>query len=249
MIILIRKGKCMDQTIKNGRSSQGKFTRPYSIDRELTTFIDALPSGERSRFVNHLLFQGVEIEKLSGRYYTYLLMRPDGSVFYVGKGQDNRIDQHELEAKKGIQSEKCDVIRAIWEQGGEIIKQKVGFFDKEEDAHALEMALIDFFGNEKLTNKTKGTGDPNSLTMRLTGTDRETIERLKLVYKSSTDSDAVRALLQLVAFIPTDLMASVQMLAQQDTRTINQEIIVLLGEAVAARKNHQDWLSYAKPVE
>lgn len=116
-----------------------------TIDRKIAEFIDSLPDGDRSKFVNGLLKQGVELEKFLGRFYNYVLMRPDGSVFYVGKGTGNRIDQHEIEARNGVQSYKCRVIRQVWAEGGEIIKQKIAFHDTEEDAYQLEMLLIDFF--------------------------------------------------------------------------------------------------------
>jgi hypothetical protein len=146
----------MEKKRGRGRPSQDKMMRPYTLDRKIVEFVDSLPDGDRSRFVNRLLLQGTEIEKLAGKYYTYVLLRPDGSVFYVGKGQGNRIDQHEEEARKGGESHKCNVIRKIWSEGGEVIKQKIAFFDDDEDACQLEVLLIDFFGRDTLTNRTNG---------------------------------------------------------------------------------------------
>jgi hypothetical protein len=139
-----------------GRPSQDKVIRPYTIDRKIAEFIDSLPDGERSRFVNNILVRGIEGEKLPGKYYAYVLMRPDGSVFYVGKGTGNRINEHEGEARNGAQSHKCNIIRKVWSEGGQIIKQKVAFFDDEEEAYDLEISLIAFFGLENLANKRNG---------------------------------------------------------------------------------------------
>jgi len=64
------------------------------------------------------------------RYYVYALAYPqdyydDGSdlggiVFYIGKGTDDRIDSHEMEAgnRSSIcHCKKCKVIRKIWTDG------------------------------------------------------------------------------------------------------------------------------------
>lgn len=39
-------------------------------------------------------------------FYVYTLAYPDSKVFYVGKGTGKRIDDHEREARKGVQSYK-----------------------------------------------------------------------------------------------------------------------------------------------
>src|SRR5258708_37431663 len=85
-------------------------------------------------------------------YYVYTLAKPDGTVFYVGKGKGHRITQHEYDARKGIQSAKCDVIREIWATGGEVTKTKHGEFVKESDALSYESYLIKTY-RDTLTNE------------------------------------------------------------------------------------------------
>lgn len=95
---------------------------------------------------------------VSQRFYVYTLAYPDGTVFYVGKGKGKRIYLHEVEARAGKQSYKCNVIRKIWAQGGKIIRQKIAFFDEGSEALAFEQQLIASFGRENLTNRTDGGG-------------------------------------------------------------------------------------------
>ena len=59
------------------------------------------------------------------RFYTYELVDSlTDEVFYVGKGTKARMDMHEWETRKGVQSTKCEKIRSIWASGGHIIKRK-----------------------------------------------------------------------------------------------------------------------------
>ncbi len=87
-------------------------------------------------------------------HYVYTLAYPDGKVFYVGKGIDNRIDDHERDARKGVKSHKCNVIRKIWASGEQIIKTILARFDTHKEALAYEVALIFFM--DDLTNLTYG---------------------------------------------------------------------------------------------
>lgn len=88
-------------------------------------------------------------------YYVYQLIDSrDNKVFYVGKGKKNRIDCHEKEAIKGVQSYKCNKIRSIWDDGHKVIKQKVAYFNDEKFAYIHEADLIAEHGIENLTNVT-----------------------------------------------------------------------------------------------
>jgi len=97
------------------------------------------------------------IEKL--RYYVYLLIDPrNNKVFYVGKGKGNRINQNLLGAldDRTKEGEKINRIREI-EKTGQKIKNVILRHDlDEEEAFAVESAMIDFLGMNNLTNIVNG---------------------------------------------------------------------------------------------
>lgn len=93
------------------------------------------------------------------QFYVYTLAYPDGKVFYVGKGQGNRINQHEHEARTGkdiTNKHKVGVIRKIWAGGGEVVKEKIYETYDEQEALEVEQALIASIGRSNLTNLTDG---------------------------------------------------------------------------------------------
>lgn len=94
-------------------------------------------------------------------FYVYTLGRPDGTVFYVGKGHGKRIREHEQQARAGHRSHKCNTIRQIWSQGGQVVKTKVAFFECEDAAFTFERELIAYYGRENLTNLTDGGEGPS----------------------------------------------------------------------------------------
>lgn len=88
-------------------------------------------------------------------FYVYRLIDPrSGSVFYVGKGQKNRIHQHEKDALKavGVCSEKIKRIKDIWAAKCEVQKEFVAYFWDEQDAYDFETDLIEEIGLSNLTN-------------------------------------------------------------------------------------------------
>lgn len=91
-----------------------------------------------------------------GVHYVYVLFRPDGRPFYVGKGQGHRMFDHDAEARSGFPSHKCNVIRKIWSQGGTIRREIVFETSIAADALAREIELIAHYGRPPLTNKTAG---------------------------------------------------------------------------------------------
>lgn len=96
------------------------------------------------------------------RFYVYTLSyppelaRPDGSVFYVGKGTGRRIHRHEEEARRGHDCHKCNVIRKIWRVGGQVVKAIVLETLDEQAALDHERALIAAYGRDNLCNLTDG---------------------------------------------------------------------------------------------
>jgi excisionase family DNA binding protein len=96
-------------------------------------------------------------------WYVYALVRPDtDEIFYIGKGSVHvggvdRIDNHEEEARKGVRSRKCDIIRELWARGIQVQKWKLYETDSEADALQYERTLITFMNaNGKLTNIRNG---------------------------------------------------------------------------------------------
>lgn len=95
------------------------------------------------------------------KYYVYTLAYPDGRVFYVGKGQGDRIHEHELEARRSYLpqvSAKVRVIREIWASGGKVVKTKVFETDNEQEANEHEQQVIAQCDKRYLTNQTRGGG-------------------------------------------------------------------------------------------
>lgn len=95
----------------------------------------------------------------SKTHYVYTLSYPPigehaSEVFYVGKGTKSRLFMHEDEAASGTQSRKCDIIRSIWSQGGQVLKTIVYSTKVEMDALVYEWVLINMvFPPGTLTNE------------------------------------------------------------------------------------------------
>jgi hypothetical protein len=98
------------------------------------------------------------------RFYVYILARPNGKVFYVGKGQGKRVFGHEREAKSACPCHKCRVIRKIWREGGEVQRSIVFTTDDEHAALAYEREQIALHGRKNLCNRTDGGEGPLNLT-------------------------------------------------------------------------------------
>ena len=89
-------------------------------------------------------------------FYVYILARPDGAPFYVGKGTGDRIYEHDKEARKGHRCHKCNMIRKIWKSGNQVQRYIVFETQDESEAFAHERQLIALYGRETLTNLTDG---------------------------------------------------------------------------------------------
>ncbi len=110
-----------------------------------------------------------EIKANPGKYYVYILFRPDGVPFYAGCGRvragrvkgAERITVHEREARAGKLSHKCNAIRSIWKSGNEIGYDVVEWRDSESDIFDAEISIIASIGRADLgrgplTNNTDG---------------------------------------------------------------------------------------------
>src|SRR5712675_3540134 len=105
------------------------------------------------------------MESISPKYYVYYYRYPEsmgGMIFYVGKGSCDektgydRIYEHEKQARTGngvSNTRKIAIIREIWANNEGVIKEKVAFFENEQDAYIYEWGLINMTAYaENLTN-------------------------------------------------------------------------------------------------
>jgi hypothetical protein len=110
------------------------------------------------------------ISRLSNPY-VYVLRRPDGRPFYVGKGSGPRVFNHENEARhpngRRSNSHKLNVIRAIWRASEDVIYEINGEFASDELAYIRETELISahkrLHEGGTLTNRAPGGGSTAGL--------------------------------------------------------------------------------------
>jgi uncharacterized protein len=95
---------------------------------------------------NELRLFPVGVEELLG-WYVYLYSDPrDDNVFYVGKGQGDRVFSHLNEAKKSIfQSKKLEKILEIWNADKDVTLRVFRHGLTEENALLVEAVLIQVF--------------------------------------------------------------------------------------------------------
>lgn len=97
-----------------------------------------------------------------GRHYTYVLRRPNGEPFYIGKGRAYRCLHHERDSKnESLQSHKLNIIRELVRNGRDITYEIDSFHETETMALARERELIKAIGRLDLktgilTNLTDG---------------------------------------------------------------------------------------------
>ena len=94
-------------------------------------------------------------------HYVYVLMDENGhEVFYVGKGQDDRVFQHAKEVKRGVvETAKQQKIAEIALAGRRVKQTVIARFDSEKEAFAGECTLIHWvYGISSLTNVASGHG-------------------------------------------------------------------------------------------
>lgn len=134
-----------------------------------------------------------------GLYYVYLLCRPDGRVFYVGKGTKRRALEHEAEARRphtvGLQNPfKTNVIRKILRQGGAITYRIDSIYAEAEQLRCLEREA-ELIGLHKrlheggiLTNLAGGVGN-------LSGAAPFSLERHAATLSGEPENNPERAVL------------------------------------------------------
>ncbi len=89
------------------------------------------------------------LRNVRGAYYVYLLRRPDGRPFYVGKGSSGRVFAHETEARHPNEPRsnayKLNIIRSIRACGATLIYEIDLVTDDEAKAYTREAELIAAF--------------------------------------------------------------------------------------------------------
>lgn len=117
-------------------------------------------------------------------FYVYGLLKPDSTPFYIGKGKQYRLFNHEKEIYKDYYNPlKSEIIKYIINNDDELYYEIYKFFDNdnEEESFLLEKELIKKYGRIDL-----GTGILTNLT---DGGDGEapspyTIEKIKNLWKN-----------------------------------------------------------------
>lgn len=108
--------------------------------------------GARSMADELLRSLRAEIKRNAGRYYVYILRKPDGTPFYVGCGRavggkaKPRILDHERLARYGQKSLKSDIIRKIWKAGEIVAREIDSWHDGSDEMFVREISLISFYG-------------------------------------------------------------------------------------------------------
>jgi len=99
-------------------------------------------------------FSQKSIEELGN--YVYLLINSENNkVFYVGKGQKNRIFDHELENNE--EKDKNKKIVEIKNNGYKVIRKILRYNLDKKTAEEVESSIIDYIGKENLTNIVSGS--------------------------------------------------------------------------------------------
>ncbi len=83
------------------------------------------------------------LKQHAGKFYVYVLCRPDDTPFYVGKGTNRRVLDHEMEALRHHQIGetnpfKSNIIRKIYRDGGAIRYKIDSVFDPADQLKCLE---------------------------------------------------------------------------------------------------------------
>lgn len=162
------------------------------------------------------------LRSIAGNYYVYVLCRPDGEPFYVGKGVNKRAVEHEAEARRhhpfGESNPfKCNVIRKII-RDGQAVRYRIDSVHSPAEQQAClarEAELIRQYGrlHEQgcLTNLAGGLGNfagaaPFSVERHaatLSGEPSRNPERVVLNRFLQVGSVPVKPLSQIARILPT----------------------------------------------
>ncbi|MEI7974323.1 MAG: GIY-YIG nuclease family protein [Bdellovibrio sp.] len=99
-------------------------------------------------------------------FYVYVLAHPtDKKVFYVGKGQEERLYQHWNEVNRTLRNElppdgpKQAFLRRLADEGLTPLQKIIGRYNLESEAFAVEATLINWmYGYDNLSNQKRGKG-------------------------------------------------------------------------------------------
>lgn len=121
-----------------------------------------------------------QLRAASGKHYVYVLSKPCGLPFYVGKGISQRVFCHERDAvNTTLRSHKLNTIRAL-HSAGEQVGYSIELMASEAEALARERELIQMHGRHDLgtgplTNMTDGGEGPANFSEETRQRHRDTL--------------------------------------------------------------------------
>jgi hypothetical protein len=116
----------------------------------------------------------------NGRYYVYLLVKPCGTPFYVGKGIGDRVFHHEsIAANTSLKSHKLNTLRAL-QSAGIGLGYDIELMSSEAEALARERQPVQLYGRHCLgtgclTNMTDGGEGPANFSEETRQRHRDTL--------------------------------------------------------------------------